>query len=114
MCLGISTLKKFIAAPRKENHSIGESKVVNGIEYFNMGTIDDEDDWIAMGSAIIQYYVNVYEVSEGFVVLVEEKLNEKAINVIECYDYAEAIRRVKLLERIYMTKESEDFLNNRQ
>ena len=109
MCLGIATLKKLVAPPHQENDSIGESKVIDGIEYFNIGTLEDEDNWIQVGSVEIQYYVNVYEEDGIYSVRIEDESNSQAIDSMEAMDYTEARRFADMLESVYVPEEVEDF-----
>ena len=94
----------FFKTPVKDNSSIGESKIVDGVEYFNIGTLEDEDNWIKVGSVVIQYYVNVYEIGDGYNIKIEKEMNRNAYDSIECYDFEEAERRFNLMERIYVEK----------
>ena len=87
--------------PVNDNPSIGETKIVNGVEYFNIGTLEDEDNWIELGSAIVQCYVNVYKVNDGYIAKIEEDMNDKAHDYVECYDYAEAERRLGFMKQVY-------------
>lgn len=99
-------------ATNNYNPTIGESKVVDGVEYFNLGTLENEDNWIKVGSVVIQCYVNVYEKNGDFIVKIEEDTNEKVYNYIECYDFAEADRRFDLMTQPYVEKGVDDFHNN--
>jgi hypothetical protein len=101
----------FSKPPIKDNPSIGESKIIDGIEYFNIGTLEDEDNWVKVGSVVIQYYVNVYEENDGYLVRIEKEMNENAYDYIECYDFAEAERRLVLMKQIYGRNEGDDLYN---
>src|SRR5579875_2204238 len=87
--------------PVKNNALIGKSKVIDGIEYFNLGTLEDEDNWVKVGSAVVQYYVNVYEKNDGYVVEIEKDKSKDAYDFFECYDLAEAKRTQTIVSKIY-------------
>jgi hypothetical protein len=45
---------------KPSSETIGDTKVVNGIEYWNMGDLEDQDNWRHVGPAEYQYFINVY------------------------------------------------------
>lgn len=100
--LALFAVKNCTSHQIEENTTIGDTKIVDGIEYFNIGTLYDEDNWIEVGSTLIQFYVNVYKVNEHFIIKIEVELNEEAVDFMDAYDYAEAEKYACLLTSIYI------------
>lgn len=63
----------FTIPPIKDSPLIGKSKILNGNEYLNIGTLENEDNWVKVGSVVVQYYVNIYESNIGYEIKIEKE-----------------------------------------
>lgn len=54
--------------------TIGETKIINGKEYWNMGDLNDQDNWRYIGPASYKYFINLYQ--EDGVVFYELSIEE--------------------------------------
>jgi hypothetical protein len=41
--------------------TIGETKVIDGKEYWNMGDLNDQDNWRYVGPASYEYFIHLYQ-----------------------------------------------------
>ncbi|WP_070120858.1 hypothetical protein [Bacillus marinisedimentorum] len=98
------TFFMYSTKPSRDNPSIGESKVVDGVEYYNIGTLDNEDNWVKVGPTIPQFYVNVCQVDHGYTIKVEKEMNPHAYDYIECYDQREVNLFQKYLKDVYSNR----------
>lgn len=75
--------------------SIGDTLVINGIEYWNMGDENDQDNWLYVGPAFPSYFINVLiENSQVFYTLSTMK-NEEAVYFEGFYELEEAEKKLK-------------------
>lgn len=69
--------RQFSSPPPSD--TIGETKIINGKEYWNMGDLNDQDNWRYIGSASYEYFINLYQ--EDDVVFYELSM-EEAVDAI--------------------------------
>ncbi|ANU16431.1 hypothetical protein BBI11_04885 [Planococcus maritimus] len=41
--------------------TIGDTKIIDGKEYWNMGDLYDQDNWRYIGPATYEYFINLYQ-----------------------------------------------------
>ncbi|WP_281862685.1 hypothetical protein [Planomicrobium okeanokoites] len=46
-------------AVKPPSTTIGNTRIINGIEYWNMGDLEDQDNWRYVGPAEPRYFINV-------------------------------------------------------
>ena len=80
------------------SNTIGTTKVVDGIEYWNMGDLDDQDNWVYVGPSEFQYFINVY-IANGELTYSLSNIEDVSANHRHYfYDLSSAEEKLKLLK----------------
>ncbi|MFC3211541.1 hypothetical protein [Planomicrobium okeanokoites] len=45
--------------PKPHSTTIGDTRIINGIEYWNIGDLEDQDNWRYVGPAEPRWFINV-------------------------------------------------------
>lgn len=91
---------QFFKPIKDSNSTIGTSKIVDGIEYWNLGDLDDKDNWKYVGPAEFHYFINTYSMDNGELrYSLSTTEDEKANYVDYFYDLASAEGKLNQLIR---------------
>lgn len=83
-------------AVKPPSTTIGDTRIINGIEYWNMGDLEDQDNWRYVGQAIPRYFINVF-IEDGNATYTLSKFeNEEAVYYEGFYDRESADKKLRL------------------
>lgn len=77
------------------SNTIGDTRIINGIEYWNMGDENDQDNWRYVGPAPPKYFVNVLIENERVTYTLSSYENEEAVYSEGFYDLEKAKEKIK-------------------
>lgn len=93
-------LYQYFNPIKNSNSTIGTSKIVDGIEYCNLGDLDDQDNWKYVGPAEFQYFINTYSMDNGEVRYSLSTIEDENANYVDYfYDHASAEGKLNQLIR---------------
>ena len=83
---------KRVNAP---SNTIGDIRIINGIEYWNMGDENDQDNWRNVGCAFPGYFVNVLIENDQVIYSLSKHANEETAYSEGFYELKEAEKKLK-------------------
>lgn len=78
------------------SNTIGDTRIINGIEYWNLGDEYDQDNWRFVGPAFPRYFINIVIEDEQVIYCLSNKENDEAVYSEGFYDLKEAKEKLKL------------------
>lgn len=88
-----SELTKAVKPP---STTIGDTRIINGIEYWNMGDLEDQDNWRYVGPAEPRYFVNVMLENNEVSYKVTQEANPYAIYHEGFYEKESALKKLRM------------------
>ena len=83
-------------AVKPPSTTIGDTRIINGIEYWNMGDLEDQDNWRYVGPAEPRYFINVL-LENGMVSYSLTRFeDEEAVYYEGFYDRESAVKKLRM------------------
>ncbi|AQU78445.1 hypothetical protein AJGP001_03645 [Planococcus faecalis] len=92
-------------AVKPSSTTIGDTRIINGTEYWNVGNLDNQDNWCAVGPAEPRYFINVMLENNQVSYTLAQEENPYAIYIEGFYEKEFALKKLRMYG--YYFKEEE-------
>jgi len=76
--------------------TIGHTRIINGVEYWNVGDLDDQDNWRVVSPAEPQYFINVILKNNQVSYTISQLENPYAIYNEGFYEKELALKKLRM------------------